>query len=545
MTSLSKLQIRAKVLSVIAEIKTTENYNRENLDLFTENLEEIDDKQALFDIFIKEYIKMEEKAYTFSACLLKNLVPVDYINDKALESLKSTTLSDDAKYKLVQLLRIAGGSCNYNDLPAYFENPEEILDMETKKLLENAIFNPEAMLDFLDFTSAVSKRDRSLLLNSLKQDYRGDELANIVYPILYSNFEDDFILEAIDLLGESKSSLALNPFEYLINTSNNEEIVNACKTGLKKLRLAGATAEKAEAYFRNIIKDSKPAEFFTTIPDGNGNQALLTSRLNKTGSYSLAAIVINDTLGVIDCFGFYNISENEIVKVIEKFYKSEGRYNVNPSYIKTRINEAVKLTIDNKRTFPYEFICWCPLTCDVAPLNTTIEEDVNSNSKIEETTKDTVLDLLTKDYTLRWFITPNENKNIKDLTDYIYNQDNLDVEALNKEIRNKINDIFDENNSKIWNNRIINLIYLLRNKQLEKEANIFYTMLKTEDLYKVFKQVLVQRSIFSYFISIKENQKDSFFSSNIFKKRNTNEPKYDIKKINSIIDKLKRSWIDE
>lgn len=544
MTALSKLQIRAKVLSVIAEIKTIENYNRENLNLFTETLEEIDDKQALFDIFIKEYIKMEEKAYTFSACLLKNLVPVDYINDKALESLKSTTLSDDAKYKLVQLLRIAGGSCNYNDLPAYFENPEEILDMETKKLLENAIFNPEAMLDFLDFISAVSKRDRSLLLNSLKQDYRGDELANIVYPILYSNFEDDFILEAIDLLGESKSSLALNPFEYLINTSNNEEVVNACKTGLKKLRLAGATAEKAEAYFRNIIKDSKPAEFFTTIPDGNGNQALLTSRLNKTGSYSLAAIVINDTLGVIDCFGFYNISENEIVKVIEKFYKSEGRYKVNSSYIKTRINEAVKLTIENKRTFPYEFICWCPLTCDVAPLNTTIEEDVNSNSKIEETKKDILLDLLTKDYTLRWFITPNENKNIKDLTDYIYNQDNLDVEALNKEIRNKINDIFDENNSKIWNSRIINLIYLLRNKQLEKEANIFYTMLKTEDLYKIFKQVLVQRSIFSYFISIKENQKDSFFSSNIFKKRNTNEPKYDIKKINSIIDKLKRSWIN-
>ncbi len=544
MTALSKLQIRAKVLSVIAEIKTIENYNRENLNLFTETLEEIDDKQALFDIFIKEYIKMEEKSYTFSACLLKNLVPVDYINDKALESLKSTTLSDDAKYKLVQLLRIVGGSCNYNDLPAYFENPEEILDMETKKLLENAIFNPEAMLDFLDFISAVSKRDRSLLLNSLKQDYRGDELANIVYPILYSNFEDDFILEAIDLLGESKSSLALNPFEYLINTSNNEEIVNACKTGLKKLRLAGATAEKAEAYFRNIIKDSKPAEFFTTIPDGNGNQALLTSRLNKTGSYSLAAIVINDTLGVIDCFGFYNISENEIVKVIEKFYKSEGRYKVNSSYIKTRINEAVKLTIENKRTFPYEFICWCPLICDVTPLTTTIEEDVNLNSKIEETTKDIVLDLLTKDYTLRWFITPNENKNIKDLTDYIYNQDNLDVETLNNEIKNKINDIFDENNNKIWNSRIINLIYLLRSKQIEKEANIFYTMLKTEDLYKIFKQVLVQRSIFSYFISIKENQKDSFFSSNIFKKKNTNETKYDIKKINSIIDKLKRSWIN-
>lgn len=544
MTTLSKLQIRAKVLSVIAEIKTIKKYNQENLALFTENLKEIDDRQTLFDVFIKEYIKMEEVEYTFSACLLKNLVPIDYINDKALENLKSPTLSDNAKYKLVQLLRIAGGNCNYSDLPSYFENPEEVLDMETKKLLENAIFNPEAMLDFLDFISAVSRKDRSLLLNSLKQDYRGDELANIVYPILYSNFEDDFILEAIELLGESKSSLALKPFEYLIETNNNENIVNTCKTGLKKLKLAGATIEKAEAYFKNIIKDSKPAEFYTTIPDGNGNQALLTSRINKTGQYSLAAIVINDTLGIVDCFGFYNISENEIVKVIEKFYKSEGKYKVESSYVKTRINQSVQLTIKKKRTFPYEFICWSPLICDIEPLNLSVEEDVKLNSNIQEITKDELLDLLTKDYTLRWFITPNENKGIKELTDYIYNQDKLDIEELNKKIKNEINDIFDENNKKIWHYRIINLIYLLKTKQLKKEANIFYTMLNTEDLYKTFKNVLVQRSIFSYFISIKENQKDSIFSSNIFKKRNTNEPTYDIKKINNIIEKLKRSWIN-
>ncbi len=544
MAELSKLQIRSKVLSVIAEIKSADNYNQEDLKQFTDILNEIDDKQVLFDVFIKEYIKLDEAQYTFSACLLKNLVPVNYINDKVLESLTSQALSDDSKYKLVQLLRIVGGSCNYNNLPEYFENPEEILDKETKKLLENAVFNPEAMLDFLDFISAVSKTDRSLLLNSLKQDYRGDELANIVYPILYSNFEDDFILEAIEILGDSKSSLAINPFEYLIKTSNNPNIVNACKTGLKKLKLAGATIVKADAYFKNIVKDSKPSEFYTTVPDGNGNQALLTSRLNKTEKYSLAAIVINDTFGIIDCFGFYNISENEIIKIIEKFYKSEGKYKVNPSYVKTRIQEAVKLTIENKRTFPYEFICWCPLVCDINPLDTTVEENVAAESKIISVTKDEILTLLTKDYTLRWFITPNENAYIKELVDFIYNQENLDVDVLNNQIKEKTQNIFDEKTESIWCNRIINLVYLLRNKLLVKDADMFYTMLNTNELFNTFKKVLIQRSIFSYFITIKENQKESFLPSNIFKKRNTDEQKYDIKKLNKIIDKLQRSWIN-
>ena len=78
--------------------------------------------------------------------------------------------------------------------------------METQKLLENAVFNPEAMLDFLDFVYAVPKNDKQLLLASLKEDYKGDVLANIVYPILYADFDDEFKLLAIDILSESKSS---------------------------------------------------------------------------------------------------------------------------------------------------------------------------------------------------------------------------------------------------------------------------------------------------------------------------------------------------
>lgn len=544
MTQLSKLQIRAKVLSVISEIKTLRNFNEDAIAKYKSELEQISDKKALFDIFLKEFVKMQEAEYIFSACLLKEIVPEEYINSKVLEELKSSSLSDEYKYKLVQLLRITGGTDNFSEIPSYFDNPEEILDLETKKLLEKAVVNPEAMLDFLDFVSAVSQNDRNLLLNSLSQDYTGDELANIIYPILYSGFDDSFILDCVKILINSRSSLAIAPFEYLIKTSNNEDIVNNCRLGLKQLKFAGASKENADKYFNNIIKDSSPAEFFTTIPDGAGNQALLISRVTSKGKYHLSAVVINDVSGIIDCFGFYNISPDELYRVIDKFYQTEGKYKVPAEYAKTKIQTAVDITIKQKRKFPYEFICWNVLLNDVNLMADSLENIISKKSSAVNISKDEILTLLTKDFTLRWFISPSENDVIKKMVDVFYNMSDIDISFINQEIKNKFNTIFDDNSSNIWQSRLYNLIYLLQENSYSNEADCFYTIVKNNEYFNLFKYVLIQRSIFNHFISLRELCKESLLATNIFRKKNLNEQKHDIKKIDNLIKLMKKSWID-
>ncbi|MBQ8886397.1 MAG: hypothetical protein IJY61_01685 [Candidatus Gastranaerophilales bacterium] len=544
MAQYSKLQIRAKILSVISEIKSSKLYGEDLLLSFISQLNDIEDKEFLFDVFFKEFIKLEEQEYLFVSCLLKSLVDKEYISDKVLESLKSN-LSDDAKYKLVQLLRVVGGDYDFSALPSYFENPEDVLDKETKKLLENAVFNPESMLDFLDFVSAVSARDRKLLLDSLSLDYSGDVLANIIYPILYSDFEDKFVLDVINVLAESKSSLAIAPFEYLINTSSNKDIISSCQIGLKKLKLSGASRENANLYFKNIIKDTTPAEFFSTIPDGNGNQALLVSRINTNKKYLLAAFVINDTIGVIDCFGFYNISQEELIKVLGKFYQSEGKYKVSPEYVKSRIDYAVYLTIKSKRKFPYEYICWSPILKDIEVLPTSVSDFVDQNSKKRLIKSSDVISLLTKEYTLRWFITPNENSYIKEIVSEIYSSENFDIDVINSMIKENESNIFSEDNTKIWIDRFYNLIYLLFVNSEQKVADLFYTILIDENYFSLFKSVIIQRSIFSHFVSLLENAKDAIHTANIFTKRNSNEAKYDIKKLESIVEFLKKSWLNE
>lgn len=545
MAELSKLQIRAKVLSVISEIKSSANYGEDLLKKFIDELSEIDDKKTIFDVFIKEFIKMSENEYMFSGLIIKALVPADYVQEKVFDVLKQTSYSDDAKYKLVQLLRSIGANSAYDAIPQYFENPEEVIDMETQKLLEKAVINPEAMLDFLDFVYAVPKNDKKILLESLKEDYKGDVLANIVYPILYADFDDDFKLKVIDVLSESKSSLAIEAFNYLIKISENPEIVSSCEKGLKKLKLAGASEEKALEYFINAIKDTKPAEFYTTIPDGNGNQALLVSRVSTSNKYIFEAVVINDNYGVVDCFGFYNISKGEFDKIVNKFYKSDGQYKVSPEYVKSRINKAIDVSIAKKRVLPYEFICWNILTKDIIPLEKSIVEIVDEAIELKTFDKDVIFELLTKDYTLRWFVKADEATSLKQVTDDFYNAEELSNDLIKKGHDFVLNSLFDDKTILIWKEKLYNLVYLLLQNSQNTIAEMFYFLIKDDALFNSFKSILVQRSIFNHLFLLRENQKQSSLTINIFKKRNTTEFEYDSKKLTEVIDILKKCWIDE
>lgn len=545
MQEMSKLQIRAKVLSVISEIKSAKTYSEEFALHLASELENIPDKETIFDIFIKEFIKMSDDEYMFASCIIKSVVSSSYIQDKVFEMFKSSSYSDETKYKLVQLLRVIGSDSAYDAIPKYFENPQEVLDLETQKLLENAVFNPESMLDFLDFTYAVPKSDKKLLLASLQQDYKGDVLANIVYPVLYSDFDDDFKSDVVEVLSDSKSSLAIEPFNFLIKVSNNPDLVNACKLGLKKLKIAGASEEKADAYFQNVIKSFRPAEFYTTLPDGSGNQALLISRVDSDSKYCFEAVVINDEYGIVDCFGFFNISKTEISKIIAKFYNSEGKYKVSPEYIKYRINEAFNISVENKNNIPYEFICWNILMRDINPLSRKVSEIVDLSVISEEVEKDEILELLTKDYTLRWFIKADENEFVKRLIDKIYNKEDLTIEFVNEEFKLSIDSVFDDKTVKSWIDRLYNLIYLLSVNSESNDAVKFYSLLNNEELFSLFKSVILQRSVFNNFVILKENLKESLLTVNIFRKNNKRQAEYDAKKLDFIIDLLGKNWINE
>lgn len=540
MAEFSKLQIRAKVLSVISEIKSAVNLDEDLFVKLMPVLQEIDDKESLFDIFIKEYIKLEEKEYMYCSYILNGLISKDYIQEKSFDILKSPSYSDESKYKIVQLLRVIGTVNAVDAIPQYFENPEEVIDLETQKLMENAVINPESMLDFLDFIYTVSDKDKKILLASIKDDYQGDFLANIVYPILYADFDDDFKIQAVELLCDSKSSVAIGAINYLLSISNNEKVIHACNVALKKLKLAGASEQKAQKYFLNVVANSEPKDFYTTIPDGNGNQALLSSRINNEGNYTFSAVVINDNFGIIDCFGFYNIPKSEFDKITDKFFNSEGQYKVSPEYVKFQINNAFENSKRLKRKLPYEFVCWSPLLADIMA----DKENINYNPQ-KDYSKDDILNVLIFNYTYRWYITTSENKRLKELIDSVYNLENPDIDLYNNMFFDAKDKIFTEEVKSIWKNRLAELIYILTVNNYSEDADKFKFILKNNEMFNIFLSVLLQRSIVNNIVNIKETQKGLSGTVNIFRKKTMQGTEYDLKKLDLILNILERNWINE
>ena len=545
MSEMSKLQIRANVLSILSKIRTDKNFNSDVLSNYVSYLSDIDDKKAMFDVIIKELLKMSDDEVAFCSCLIKELVPKEYVEESVFEVLKSSSYSDEAKYKLVQMLRIVGFSNAFNDIPQYFDNPQGMLDLDTEKMLERASFNPETMLDFLDFIYAVSDNDKAILLSSLKEDYNGDNLANLIYPILYSEFSNKIKKQVVEILADTKSSLSLSPMEYLLKVTDNKELLSSIEFAVKKLKFAGATQEKANLFYADIVKEHKPYECYATVVDGAGNQALLISRLNKDNNVNFIAIVINDSTGIVDCFGFYNISQNETKRVISKFNQSEGKYKVSENYIKTKLNQAANTTIKNKSVFPYEFICWSTLLTDLKPLSFSIDEFVSNLDFSFDFKNEDVTNVLSKEYSYRWFINYNENSVLKELVEEIYNIDDIEIDKVNSILINYIDKIFDEKICNIWENRIKDLIYLLKENIKNNDYFIFLKMLKNDDLFYLFKQIILQRSIFNNILLLRENVKTSILPTNIFKKKTVNEEKYSIQKIDKIVSVLKKSWINE
>ena len=96
--------------------------------------------------------------------------------------------SNQAKIFALDLLRDIDSNWSYDECEQYLDNPEELVDADTKRILDNAIADPEVQIDFLDFLASLSDDDKITLLKSLGNDYSKDELANMLVPVFMCLF---------------------------------------------------------------------------------------------------------------------------------------------------------------------------------------------------------------------------------------------------------------------------------------------------------------------------------------------------------------------
>lgn len=540
---LNKLQIKAEILTVLSKLQT--NLDAANVDEILKTLAVQEDKKSILEILTKELLKSNEQKTVLISFMALKLCDKKELEDALWEVLKNPAVSDSTKTIILNVLKDMGNKVDYENMEQYFDNPEEVIDADTKKLLQVAIINPEAQIDFLDFINSLSEVDKKLLVESLGDDYSSDDLANILNPLVLYTPTSELGKTAIEVLGSTKSQLALHTLLETIDFVEDEEVLALVKKNISKLKISGVREDNAEEFYKSILS-SKPYQAYASYPDGHGNQALIFSRERENETLQMFAAVVNDTYGVLDCFGFNEISKSEFERIVARFYNGDEHVYLDAHVIKSILLNAEKLTRKIGGRIPYEYICWRNLLSDISV--EVVPFELNLKSRLEQKAlNDADLEKIYMfDFIQRWFFDTDYSDEFKTLVDslnkkFCVNDFDVDLDTVVNENLGKIFTIGQKN---ILDKRILLSAYLKYLSGNMEEAGLLYSLYFDEDKKSKLSENIIRKSIYEYYVAMKFKYKEEHKMTNIFAMKNKQTSLgLSEKQINSAIALIEKVWV--
>ena len=530
--SMNKLQIKAEVLTTLRAFMGS---TIPDPSLLTD-LKKIEDKRTILDVLLRELVGADEHKSLLICWLLTELIEKDYLNDELWNVIKSPDYNDQVKMICFNMLKDLGNKIDYEVISGYFEKFNELINKETKELLDTAIMNPEAQIDFMDFLNALSDNDKILLMKSLEEDYANDALANIVIPVFLYYMNSEVGEAALEILGKTKSQLA---YHALDNCKKyvDEKMLPRLNKALSELKLSGIRVDNTIDFYKEILKESKPYKSYISFPDGHGNMALIFTRIRKNKTLQFLAVVINARYGILDAFGFNSMTERDFYKIVDKFYNYQEKYEIPASVVKHLLNKAVEISYDNKDLLPYEYICWESILLDIEA------EKPELNLDRKELSQKDIDKLCLNEYTQNWFFdeivsedfskfieklssTLKENKYDIDLDKFV--ADNFDMVFTTKELTYQM----------VSFNIAAYLRYIKDDKGL---AQIFYSLGSNY----AFLSNILRKSIYEYYVGKRYILKNQRQASNMFEAKL--QPKVDdfeLLQLDMIISMIEAKWVD-
>ena len=543
---LNKIQLKAEVLTTITRLQTLQDASQVDELLYV--LDNQTDKKAVLDTLMRELVKTtEQKAYIL-CFLLHRLCDKEQLENALWNTLKSPTVSDFVKTVVLNILKDLGTKVDYDNLEEYFESPDDVIDADTKQLLHTAIMNPEAQIDFLDFLYSLHDADKKSLVQSLAEDYTEDALANILIPVFLHDPSSKVGQLALEELGQSKSQLALHALleakEYV-----DEEFLPAIKRNISSLKLAGVREDNTLDFYKEVLSESKPYESYSSYPDGHGNQALIFSREREDETIQIVATVISDKWGIVDCFGFNQISKKEFSRIVERFYGNDLPVFINHTVLKTLLMNAEETVHKHGELMSYEYICWRNLLHDIPTEPVPMQYILEDKFEKKTLTKKELDKICLAEETQKWFIDTDFSVKFYDFTEKLNNnfkKDNYDID-LDEAIEEDLSKLIDKDEEKIWSKRIMNVAYLKYLANEKNLAGLFYALYFDEYAkHELFKNI-IRKSIYEYYVSIKFKLDETKKTANLFRRNSDYEDEITITKAQAekVIEKIEKAWVQE
>jgi len=320
---------------------------------------------------------------------------------------------------------------------------------------------------------------------------------------------------------------------------------------LTELKLAGkSNLNREKEFLEEVYKNSQVDDVFVSMPDGRGNIGLIVGRkyLDKD-AVSMFSVVLNNTVGIVDCFGFNDITQQEFLRIVNKFYANQEKICI-PAYIaKMLLEDAEKLSREKVGKMSYEYVCWRRLLIDVPVLSADLKSILEKRlDKIEITVNDlrkiystTILD--------KWFFFTSDNETfeilIKKIIDILSNE--TAENTLIKEIeciimQEKPNIYKDELVSQI-DDRLLLSAYLLSLNGFQDYANILNELRFNLEVKEQLLLNILRISVYEFLLREREKYLNTTISTNIFSRRNeANRCFIDKKTLDLAITTLENEW---
>lgn len=514
--------VLVKLLSKINALTDIQNCLNE-IDI----LDAQEDKSFIAKVLFKELINSDVKKIPVVCFLLEHFISKDMLIAGLWNVLKNKSLKTDVRVMVLNMLRELDADWSYEDCSQYIEDADEILDENTKQLLSSAVINPEVQIDFMDFLFSIKTDDKITLLNSFENDFEPDALANILIPVFESNPSSPEGREALKLLANTKSQLALHLLERMANLTTGE--LNQCvRKSLATLKMSGVREDNSVEFYKKILSNSKPDKFYITYPDALGDSAMICTRITEDKRIRFISTVINLESGIKDCFGFFDISQFECDKILERFLKNEKVVSISPSGFKNILYNAELVTIHNQKNdwkLPYEYVCWKNLLVDIDCPYTQFEQIVKEQVSKTDIDEGIIDKLQEMKVSVHWFLDAEYSDEYISLLRNLKTENNLD-----KLINEKLNTVFNEKEKQEWVKKLIFCSYIKHVIGKDDEASEIYSLSENEPLFEKFLVSVLKRSIYEYLVLIKYN-------------KDMNKEMFTDEDISFKIDYIEKNWV--
>ena len=263
------------------------------------------------------------------------------------------------------------------------------------------------------------------------------------------------------------------------------------------MKLSGIREDNSLEFYKDLLKDSKPYKFCITYPDGHGNQAVIVSRIKKTGAIQFVAIVIDDYKGIRDCFGFNEISKFECNTIIERFYRAQRALELDPGVLKSILLSAEKISADR---LPYEYVCWKNLLADIETI------PLKLNYSQEKLSQDEFETILKSDFTDYWFLNSTYSDEYEE---FLKELALITPEDYDKFIDKNVEKVFFDSEFNIWHERIMHTAILKHFTGDYKTAKNLCSLYNDKKLVREFFKNILRKSIYEYYFAKNEKEKVS------------------------------------